>query len=64
MTRLNFLLFLRLGYRPAGGQRPDQDGGRSCGGPPGCHGGYRPGVLGLHEESQVRSQFHVCVSPS
>lgn len=48
-------LFPRLRYRPAGGRRQDQDGGRGCGGPPGGHPGYRPGVLGLHEESQVRS---------
>lgn len=47
---------LRLCYRPAGGQQPDQDGGWSGSGPPRCHGGYRHGVLGLHEESQVRSR--------
>lgn len=56
--------FPRLRYRPAGGRRQDQDGGRSCGGPPGRHRGYRPGVLGLHEESQVSNYFVLRISLS
>lgn len=37
------------------GRWSNQAGGWSCGGPPGCRSGSRPGVLGLHEEIQVRN---------
>lgn len=37
------------------GRWSNQAGGWSCGGPPGRRGGSRPGVLGLHEEIQVRN---------
>lgn len=37
-------------------RRPNQAGSWSRSGPPGCRGGFRPGVLGLHEEIQVCNQ--------
>lgn len=45
---------LHFCYRPDR-RRSNQAGGRSCGGPPGRRGGSRPGLLGLHEEIQVRN---------